>query len=262
MSIAVLYIATGPYSVFWSDFYITSEKYFIPPLKKHYFVFTDDDSIISSENVSKIFKNSEGFPKDSLFRFRMFESINGDLMNFNYVFFFNSNMIFKEEIGTDFLPKDNDVDKGLIGILHPGHANRSFFWYPYDRNRKSTAFIPFNKKESYRYFMGGVNGGVLNRYLELIEICSKSIDEDLRNNYIARYHDESHLNHYFHYRGCKVLGPEFGWVEGRSSVNTIYLEIRNKVNYGLNFKKQSNNLLIRFLNFVKHSFETILWIVR
>lgn len=39
--VAVLYICTGKYDVFWKDFYISYEKYFLPDCEKHYYVFTD-----------------------------------------------------------------------------------------------------------------------------------------------------------------------------------------------------------------------------
>lgn len=39
--IAILYICTGKYDIFWEDFYKTSEKYFLNNSEKHYFVFTD-----------------------------------------------------------------------------------------------------------------------------------------------------------------------------------------------------------------------------
>lgn len=53
-NVAVLYIATGKYIVFWENFYKQTEKYFLPRHKKTYFLFTDHDDLKVPENVVKI----------------------------------------------------------------------------------------------------------------------------------------------------------------------------------------------------------------
>lgn len=43
MRIAILYICTGKYNVFWDGFYKSSEKFFLKDeAEKEYFVFTDN----------------------------------------------------------------------------------------------------------------------------------------------------------------------------------------------------------------------------
>ena len=44
-NIAVLYIMTNRYTVFWEDFYKSAEKNFLPHHNKHYFIFTDDEKM-------------------------------------------------------------------------------------------------------------------------------------------------------------------------------------------------------------------------
>ncbi len=41
---------------------------------------------------------------------------------------------------------------------------------------------------------GGLNGGTASAYLALCRELKKRTDEDLQNNVIARFHDESQLN--------------------------------------------------------------------
>ena len=178
MDIAVLYIGTGDYSVFWNNFYKSSELYFLPNHKKHYFVFTDDDNIETTHNITKIFKKCEGFPFDSLYRFKMFLTIKSELLKYDFIYFFNSNMIFLTLINDEILPKQNILENGLLAVLHPGHFQKHFIWYPYERNTSSLAYIPYNRIKKYFYFMGGVNGGVSSQYLKLIETCAINIDKD------------------------------------------------------------------------------------
>ena len=40
-TIAILYICTGEYVLFWENFYASAEKHLLPDYEKHYFVFTD-----------------------------------------------------------------------------------------------------------------------------------------------------------------------------------------------------------------------------
>ena len=55
-SIGILYICTGPYVLFWEDFYKSFQKRFLIDFEKHYFVFTDAEEIYGQENqnVKKI----------------------------------------------------------------------------------------------------------------------------------------------------------------------------------------------------------------
>lgn len=69
MNIAITYICTGKYSVFWPEFYRTAEAFFYPNIEKKYFVFTDDEELISllSENpkVYTFFQRKAGWPYDT-----------------------------------------------------------------------------------------------------------------------------------------------------------------------------------------------------
>ena len=76
--IAILYICTGKYSVFWKEFYRSMEKYFLRNSEVEYFVFTDADKLYDEEKnarIHRIRQENLGWPGNTLFRFRMFVSI-------------------------------------------------------------------------------------------------------------------------------------------------------------------------------------------
>ena len=50
-SIGILYICTGPYVLFWKDFYESFEKNFLPSYEKRYYVFTDAEEIFAEINL-------------------------------------------------------------------------------------------------------------------------------------------------------------------------------------------------------------------
>ncbi|NLA50438.1 MAG: globoside alpha-1,3-N-acetylgalactosaminyltransferase 1, partial [Bacteroidales bacterium] len=202
--IGIVYICTGKYHIFWNEFYRTSQEYLLVKYEKHYFVFTDSDLIRQNRDVTVIHRKPGGFPMDSLLRFEMFTSIEKDLLLYDYVFFFNSNMCFVDTVDEEIFPVN--YDSGLTGLIHPGYYNKHPFWFPYERNPKSKAAIKRGNKR-YRYFMGSLLGGKTKSFLDMCEECVVKIREDLENEIIAVYHDESHLNRYFLDREILELDP-------------------------------------------------------
>lgn len=235
MKIAILYICTGSYSRFWSDFYISCEEYFLNGIEKEYFVFSDMDPIPKS-NVNFIFKEYEGFPLDSLNRFKIFYSIECDLRDFDYIFFFNANMLFLSSIGIEVLPqKEHNY---LVSLVHPGYVNKTKRFLPFERNINSTAFIPLKKGVQYRYFQGCLNGGRSSEYLDLILNCYQNIETDLSKSIIARAHDESHLNRFLFNKNILELGLEYGFPENWNRiVNPKIIQI-DKYRIFPNFRKK------------------------
>lgn len=263
MKIGILYICTGKYSIFWKDFFESCERFFLPQIEKKYYVFTDASDIQNTNNIKTYYKQSKGFPYDSLLRFDMFIEIEEDTKECDYVFFFNSNMEFKKVITPDmFLPTAED--NGLLGVLHPGYYNKKHPWFlPYEKKKSSTAYIKNVKGETYHYFMGGVNGGTHEAFYRLSHDCSKQIKKDLDNNCMAIYHDESQINQYFHNKKIKILPPSFGSFEDGEFSFKPYIIIRNKVKYGgKSFDKLPQTAYIqRIKRRIKELYRNILWIL-
>ena len=214
MKIAVLYICIGKYTVLWPEFYDSSRKYFFKKSQVHYFVFTDSDDFINSLcnelDVTCVKTKNYGWPGNTLFRFEMFLKIKSRLEQFDTIFFFNANTLFLSEINEDILPKSGE----LVVVEHFAIRNIDPILFEYDRNRRSTAYIPYGKEGSH-YVQAGVIGGDARTFLQMSQECAKNINEDVKNHVIARWHDESHLNKYFLGGGrkYKLLPPIYIWPE-------------------------------------------------
>ena len=107
----ILYICTGPYVLFWEDFYKSFEKNFLPNTKKQYYVFTDTDKIYGegNENITKYSLKNLPWPLITLFRFDTFLSIKEDLLVCDYLMFSNANMVCSTLITEEeFLPQKNE----------------------------------------------------------------------------------------------------------------------------------------------------------
>ena len=238
MTVAMLYICTGKYDVFWKDFYLSSEKYFLPDCEKFYYVFTDSEHIFQedSEHIEKIFQADLGWPDNTLMRFHFFESQSESLKKYDYLFFMNANCLFINEItSSEFLPTDKD----FLFVNHPIFYNKSNLEYTYDRNPNSKAYIPFG--EGRDYVSGGVNGGKTKAFLELIVELKKSVDIDREAGVIALWHDESHLNRYAYENGnYMLLSPAYFYPEGWNGPFSPLILVREKTKY-INVDKIKNH---------------------
>lgn len=211
-TIAILYICTGEYRVFWKRFYLSFEKRFLKDCSKDYFVFTDATDLYraEAENVHIIHQEQLGWPDDTLMRFHMFWRIREELKAFDYLFFFNANCYCRRKIDKkEFLPEK----EGILFVQHPGMYNKTPEEFTYERNEASLAYIPMG--EGNVYICGGVNGGKSQEFLAVIEELKKRIDEDKKQGIIAVYHDESHINKYaYENPGYKLLPPSYCYPEG------------------------------------------------
>jgi hypothetical protein len=230
VKVAILYICTGKYDVFWKDFFESYEQYFLPNSQKEYFVFTDSETLYSEDicnRIHKIYQKQLGWPDDTLMRFHMFDSISEKLEKFDYIFFMNANCkcvttITEEE----FLPKDKDI----LVVQHPGAYKKRPNKFTYDRNPKSTAYIP--KGQGQYYICGGINGGKSEAYLNLIKELKKNIDIDKANGVIAKWHDESHINRYIlNHDNWMILSPSYCFAEGWNLPFEPKILVREKSNY-------------------------------
>lgn len=233
MKIAILYICTGKYNIFWKDFYLSCEKYFITNAEKQYFVFTDSDKIYfedSNKNIHKIYQKNLGWPDNTLRRFEMFLKIKESAADCDFTFFFNGNSVFIEKInGLDFLPGDNQK---YVACAHPGFIKKDKASFHYERNSKSTAFI--NYGEGVNYFAGGINGGITKDFFEAAEIMNDNIKIDDKNNIVAIWHDESHWNKFLLDKNdqIKILSPSYMYPEGFSLDFVSKIVLRKKNIFG------------------------------
>jgi Glycosyltransferase family 6 len=118
-------------------------------------------------------------------------------------------MIINMRVGKEILPgKENDY---LIGVNHPCFYNKMNSEFSYERRENSTAYIPYGSGKSY--FQGCISGGRAEEYLIMSKEIQENIDIDLKNEVVAIWHDESHLNKYFLNRKPKILPPSYAYPE-------------------------------------------------
>ncbi len=227
--IGIYSIFIGDYTIFYKDFIESINKNLFPGIKKKIFIVTNKD-LESNENtyILKISNEYIQFPFPTLFRFKYFRQIPiSEYKDIDYMFFINANTILLKQI--DFM--DFPIYKNrFLFILHDGYYKSNYVSMPFEKNNKSSAFIPFIKDNKYTYIGGRFFGASLIDFKNLFNILYNNILYDLKNNYIAIWHDESHLNHFFYHlkannyflAGIEYHTPEEQQIDQKKKI--IYLD--------------------------------------
>ena len=251
MKIAVLYVCTGKYTIFWEFFFKSTQRFFMPEEEIHYFVFTDGAiEMFGHPHVSVIPQEHLGWPDATLKRYHIFGKILDQLQEFDLIYFFNANCEFRQVTSTEFIPSR---EEGLLVVQHPGFYNKPAKEFTYERNPFSKAYIPCT--EGSVYICGGVNGGWTEDYCNLIVSIQNAVDEDEMNGVTAVWHDESHLNKYILDKRYRLLSPAYCFPEGWHLPFEEIIRIRDKNNYGghnaLRGESKLNNVPSSFFEKIK-----------
>jgi len=172
-------------------------EFFLPEYEKVFYVFTDAAYLPFQENGNVVIKKNPyvGWPIASHKRFELFLSIREQILKdeCSYLFFCNANLRCKKKIE----PSDLGIDDNRVKIIvakHPAYEFKKKWRFPYDRNPKCTAYIPYNCGKYY--VMGSFNGGRTADYLCMADVLNKNEIIDEKNGIISTVYDESHLNYY------------------------------------------------------------------
>lgn len=203
--------------------------YLLPHCSKTYFVFTDATYIFHEDkpNVKKIEQKNLGWPGGTIMRFEMFRRIENILKNYDFLFFFNSDMQLIDFVWEEILPFEEE----LTALVHPLFYDKRNTDYPYERNPNSMAYIPFGLGTNY--YFGSLYGGKANDFLNMSKTLDETIANDISNGVIAIWYDESYLNRYLlTLKYIKSLDPSYGYPEGCSLPFVPKIIKRDKSQWG------------------------------
>lgn len=212
IQIGLLLIATNKYRSFLPEMIASADQHFFNDsnFDVTYYVFSDEkNSLISNRDIVQIHIDHKPFPYASMDRFRHFINNKGTLSQTDYLFYSDVDAKFVGSIGPE-------IFGSLVGVRHCGFYNGGG---SFETNPQSVAYLP---RERYKhYYGGGFSGGETSNYLSLSEWCADKIDEDIKNNRMPLWHDESILNTFF-----AINPPEKSLDPGYHYPETINAEIR------------------------------------
>lgn len=171
------------------------------------------------------------WPMPTLFRYNLFLQQEEKLKEYDYIFYCDIDMVFANYIGDEIL------GDGITAALHPMYALRQNFHAPFEPNPKSAAYVPFNNT----YYAGGFQGGKSADFIKAMKEMRRTIDLDFeKNNYIARWNDESHWNKYLRYNPPSItLSPAYIYPD--SLINEYYVKL-----WGRNYSPKLITLTKKF----------------
>lgn len=258
MKIAVLYVCTGNYSVFWTSFYKESKQFFYPKEERHFFVFTDDEELIKQskelKDVDVYFQRRSGWPYDTLLRFNSFCMIQDRLREYDCCYFWNANAHFLKVVDETVIPFA-DQEKQLILWRHTGKYQDEYGeTFEAERNPISKAYVA--PGERCCAYGGGFFGGASDAFVKMSCELRDWIAIDLQSGYIAKWHDQSHLQKYGTANKC-IEVPEYTIMsEEYMSDKDPYVIFWNKDHFGGNGKLRNlpfhERVKLSFRKFVKY----------
>lgn len=202
MNILFNIIATGNYYDLYAKPLVDSLKQkTFTNFKKDFLVFSDNKKLHGSDNFIAHFP----WPVNTLMRFYYMNRFKEHYKKYDYIYYIDSDMLVYEDINEELLPNES----GLVGVHHPLQKKEIIGTRPsFEDNRDSSAYLPEEKNETY--FQGCLFGGSSLEFIKLVEVLNENTNKDLKNNIIAKWHDESHLNWYFNtVKFPKVLSSDY-----------------------------------------------------
>ena len=188
-TVGVVTTAIGKYIQFLEGFISSIDKYFLVGEKLTYVIFTDHvnktEEIKSEQQKIVLREENMGWPHNALLLYHFLNKYSETLLKFDYVYVFDVDISVEAEVGLEILGR-------RVGTIHPGFFTKPRSAYTYDDNPKSTAYV--NKMEGVYYFAGALFGGCAEEVAAMARTINRNIQEDLEIDYIAVWHDESHLN--------------------------------------------------------------------
>ena len=201
--IAIFSIFTGNYSVFYKQFIKSIAFDFLPECDKHFFICTDKklpDYKCVKGKVTQCIIDDLPWPFNTLRRYEFYNDLlSEDILNYDYVFFLNSNTRCKTQITIN----DINLEKDFTFTLHDNHFMESVNEKPFERDEVSTA--QFSEKWVNPEYIGGrFFGAKPPKFSEMCIELENNINLDLEKDFIATWHDESHLNWYYNTHKEKI----------------------------------------------------------
>ncbi|WP_081431131.1 hypothetical protein [Moorena bouillonii] len=233
--VGLLIICTGKYHRFMEGLYESASKFFMNNHDVTYFFFSDQDDMKQYQNMKIIKIPHLPWPLIALMRYHFFDQYRAVLSDMDFLFCCDVDMRFVSLCGDEILP---NTSSGLVGVDHPGYCLMPRLKSKFDRllenhllkkigitpritnkrlrgtyetNPISTAYIAPDQGEVY--YAGAFNGGRTDAFLTMCDHIKQNVNQDLSKNYIAVWHDESHLNRYFINHPPKTLSPSYCYPE-------------------------------------------------
>ena len=189
-NVGLVVTAIGKYTRFMPKLFETADRYFLPSQNVTYVIFTDKTAEVQAINSirPKLTFNefNLGWPRNTMMRFAFILKHGESLKQFDFLYTLDADSLFRVAV-------DSEILSFRVGALHAYYFYKTRRPFSYDTNPYSTAYVNIAVEGEY-YFYGGLFGGCTQEILRMSSTIQKNIERDLEINYLALWHDESHVN--------------------------------------------------------------------
>ena len=213
MKVALTFIGTNKYLDFLPKYYEGIKENFLPNTEKVFLVFTDGDGDFPDD--VKVFKQEHlEWPYITLKRFDIISKARTIIEDCDWLVFLDADTRVVDRITEE----EFFSDKPYFGVHHPCHALKMqpHTEYPgaFETNTDSRAGVTEDDDTSM-YYQGCLWGGRVPEVLDMIDELDSRVEEDLSNDVIAVWHDESQLNKFYSEvkEDVHLLGPQYAYPE-------------------------------------------------
>ena len=213
MKVAITFIGTNRYLDFLPKYYESIKENFLPNTEKVFLVFTDGDGDFPDD--VKVFKQEHlDWPYITLKRFEIIKKARQEIEDCDWLVFLDADT----RVVAKVTEEEFFSDKPYFGVHHPCHALKMqpHTEYPgaFETNTNSRAGVT-EEDDTSMYYQGCLWGGRVPEVLDMIEELDSRVEEDLSNDVIAVWHDESQLNKFYSEvkEDVHLLGPEYAYPE-------------------------------------------------
>lgn len=204
MKICIVTIATGRYIQFVENLLDKVDEFFLNGHDINCLLFTDNELEEVSDNIKVSKIDHKPWPEPALKKYNYIYSEKEYLQQFDYFYLFDADVDIIAQVGEEVL-------RDLVGVLHPWKILEDKSVYPYEQRKQSTAYV--SDEQRNKYYAAAFVGGKTENFLRMSEVISQRVSEDEKNNIIAVWHDESHLNKYFVENPPVDLSPSYMFPE-------------------------------------------------
>ena len=214
MKVAIIFIGTNKYLDFLPTYYEGIEKHFLPNSEKTIFAFTDGELDDVPDNIKIYHQEHLEWPYITLKRFEIINKARADLDSMDWLVFLDADTRVVDTVTEE----EFFSDKPYFGVHHPCHALKMqpHTEYPgaFETNTDSRAGVT-EEDDTSMYYQGCLWGGRVPEVLDMIEELDSRVEEDLSNDVIAVWHDESQLNKFYSEvkEDVHLLGPQYAYPE-------------------------------------------------
>lgn len=236
-SITFVSIATGEYLQHWKRQILSARDFLHDFEGQKWILATDQIDEANDFALTNGFTNmsfsqipSYGWPEATLFRYKIISGLKNEITT-AFACYLDADMKFINEVSIHSFIKH--IRPGEVTVqIHPGFYRAEGFraiWFyllnpkylgkdlrtivkyggigTWENSRISAAYLPRVKRK--KYVCGGSWFSETKNLIKLTEVLSDRVEYDLNNNFIAKFHDESHLNWYVSEYPVNVIPPHF-----------------------------------------------------